>query len=130
MNEIIKLENLSKYYGRSRGVIDLDFSVLQGEIFGYLGPNGAGKTTTIRLLVDLLRPTSGRISVFGKSPKYPSIRERIGYLPGELSLYGSLTGSELLIYLASLKGMSDTGIADKLADRLSLDLSQHIKNLS
>ena len=131
MNKVIRLEKVSKYYGRSRGVIDLELSVEQGEVYGYLGPNGAGKTTTIRLLLDLLRPSSGNVTVLGKRPHdYPLIRRRIGYLPGELNMYGSLTGRELLIYIASLRGASDIGSAEELAERLQLDLSRRIRSLS
>ena len=127
---VISLRRVSKYYGKSRGVIDLDLEIARGEIFGYLGPNGAGKTTTIRLLLDLLRPTSGSLSVLGGAPVEPAIRRRIGYLPGELSMYDNLTGAELLTYLASLRGAAGTGEAPSLAERLGLDLTRPIRDLS
>ncbi len=81
---VIATEKLTKYYGKSRGVIDVDVEVNQGEVFGFLGPNGAGKTTTIRLLLDFIRPTSGKATVFGLDSRASSvdIHRRIGYLPG------------------------------------------------
>jgi len=87
---IISVNNLSKFYGETLGVQDLNFSVSQGEIFGFLGPNGAGKTTTIRMLLDLLRPSFGQIHIFGKEIYDHSleIRRRSGYLPGNFSAYG------------------------------------------
>ena len=84
MADVIVAEHLTKYYGKQRGVIDLSFSVKPGEVFGYLGPNGAGKTTTIRTMLDFIRPTSGRVSVFGLDSHRDSleIHRRSGYLPG------------------------------------------------
>src|SRR3972149_4290712 len=89
MDTAIRTERLTKSYGRQRGVVELDLEVEQGEIFGYLGPNGAGKTTTIRVLLDLIRPTSGRAFVFDiETTADPvAIHRRTGYLPGEFSLY-------------------------------------------
>ena len=86
MAEVIRAEQLTKSYGSNRGIIDVDFSVEAGEVFGYLGPNGAGKSTTIRLLLDLIRPTRGRLSLFGLDSRRDSvaIRKRLGYLPGDL----------------------------------------------
>src|SRR3989337_2469719 len=94
MDTAIRTERLTKSYGRQRGVVELDLEVEQGEIFGYLGPNGAGKTTTIRVLLDLIRPTSGRAFVFDiETTADPvAIHRRTGYLPGEFSLYDRLTG--------------------------------------
>ena len=87
MTNVIVAERLTKSYGRKRGVIDLDFAVPPGKVFGYLGPNGVGKTTTIRTMLDLIRLTSGRVTVFGLDPRRESqdIHRRIGYLPGELA---------------------------------------------
>ncbi|MGH3372311.1 MAG: ABC transporter ATP-binding protein [Nocardioidaceae bacterium] len=132
MGEVIRTEGLTKYYGRSRGVVDLDLAVRPGEVFGFLGPNGAGKTTTIRLLLDFIRPTRGRAEVLGMDARRRSveIRRRVGYLPGELALYENLTGHELLTYLDNLRGRADHGHAKSLAERLDLDLSRHIRALS
>lgn len=128
--DVIRLETVTKRYGRNRGVIDLDLSVAEGEVFGYLGPNGAGKTTTIRLLLDLLRPTSGLVEVLGGSPKDVEIRRRVGYLPGELAMYEGMTGLEFLTYLDHLRGKGSLPFALSLADRLQLDLGRPIAELS
>jgi len=105
---VIHIENLSKYYGSFAGVKNISFEVHQGEIFGFLGPNGAGKTTTIRLILDLLRPSSGKIMLFGKDLQGNSteIRKRCGYLPGNFAAYGNLTGVEFLKLCASLRKLS------------------------
>jgi ABC-2 type transport system ATP-binding protein len=132
MDAVIRLQGLSKSYGRDRGVVDLDLEVQAGEVFGYLGPNGAGKTTTIRLLLDLIRPTSGRVEVLGGDPRRdgPAIRRRIGYLPGDLALYGRMTGRQMLTYLAHIWGMHDVRHAEEIAERLGLDLTRPIGDLS
>jgi ABC-2 type transport system ATP-binding protein len=128
----IVTEALSKRYGRQRGILDLDLEVRPGEIFGYLGPNGAGKTTTIRLLLDLIRPTSGSASMLGLDSHHDSlvIRRRVGYLPGELSLYGNLTGAETLRYMGNLRGGLDWTYVQDLAKRLDCDLTRPIHALS
>ncbi len=132
MAEVIVTEALTKSYGSRRGVVDLTFSVAPGEVFGYLGPNGAGKTTTIRTLLDLIRPTSGRASVFGLDSHRDAvrIRARVGYLPGEFSLYDHMTGAEYLTYLASLRGGVPAARIAELAERLDVDLSARIGTLS
>jgi ABC-2 type transport system ATP-binding protein len=122
---------LTKFYGRDRGVVDLDFEVHGGEVFGFLGPNGAGKTTTIRLMLDLIRPTRGRIELFGLEPHLDvALRRRIGYLPGDLRLYERLTARELLTYFANLRSMRGLGTTTVLADRLQLQLDRPIRALS
>ena len=128
----ISTSGLTKSYGRHRGIVDLDLSVQQGEVFGYLGPNGAGKTTTIRLLLDYIRPTRGSVSVLGLGSHEQSreIRRRVGYLPGELRLYSSLSGRELISYFANLRGGVAWARVDELAQRLDCDLSREIKALS
>jgi ABC-2 type transport system ATP-binding protein len=128
---IIRTEELTKSYGRHRGIIDVSLEVQPGEVFGFLGPNGAGKTTTIRILLDLIRPTSGSALVFGLDPRTggPEIRMSTGYLPGELALYEHLTGEEHLRFLAGLRG-HDPRDAAGLAERLGADLSRKIAELS
>ncbi|GIV00732.1 MAG: ABC transporter [Actinomycetota bacterium] len=132
MAEVILADGLTKFYGSRRGVIDLTFSVSPGEVFGYLGPNGAGKTTTIRTLLDLIRPTAGRALVFGLDSHRDAVRihARVGYLPGEFSLYDHMTGAEYLAYLASLRGGVPAERVAELAERLDVDLSARIRTLS
>lgn len=129
---IIEARGLTKYYGKHRGIIDLDFDVGEGEVFGYLGPNGAGKTTTIRTLLDLIRPTDGKARIFGKDVRLDGeeIRKDIGYLPGELALFPDMTGEETLKYLGNVKGGVDGDYVRELADRLEADLSQTVADLS
>ncbi len=129
---VVRAENLTKWYGRSRGVEGLSFEVVAGEVFGYLGPNGAGKTTTIRLLLDLIRPTEGHVKVLGLDPRRdgPAVRARLGYLPGDLRLYDRLTAREQLATFARLRRMTDLGDGPALADRLDLELDRPIKSLS
>jgi ABC-2 type transport system ATP-binding protein len=129
---IVHAELLTKRYNGDRGVHELTFEVGWGEVFGYLGPNGAGKTTTIRLLLDLIRPTTGRVEVFGLDPRRDAlaIRRRVGYLPGDLRLYERLTGRQQLRYFASLRGMDGLGEGLRIAERLELDLDRRIRALS
>jgi len=130
--DVVVAEELTKFYGKQRGVIELTFAVKPGEVFGYLGPNGAGKTTTIRTMLDFLRPTSGRAMVFGLDSRRDSvpIHRRTGYLPGELAFYERMTGAEYLRHLALLRGGVDWGHVVDLAERLDCDLGVHIRSLS
>jgi ABC-2 type transport system ATP-binding protein len=132
MAAAIETHKLTKWYGHSRGIIDVDLIVETGQIFGFLGPNGAGKSTTIRLLLDLIRPTSGSARVLGLDfhKDRLAIDRRVSYVPGELSLYGDLTGGQLLTYLANLQGSVDGEYRDKLIERLELDPAKKIKSLS
>jgi len=132
MTVAIHTEGLTKFYGKERGIVDLDLDVYEGEVFGYLGPNGAGKTTTIRLLLDLLRPTRGTSRVLGKHPYFDGVgvRSDIGYLPGELALYDHLTGEQMLTYISHLRKMDGLGDAPRLAEQLELDLSRPVGDLS
>lgn len=131
-NTILNTSHLTKFYGKQCGIEDINLEVRKGEVFGYLGPNGAGKTTTIRVLLDFIRPTSGIATIFGFNSRLSSVetRRRIGYLPGELSMYGNLTGAELLRYVSSLRGGTDLTYATDLAKRMDCDLTRHLKALS
>jgi ABC-2 type transport system ATP-binding protein len=112
--------------------VDVDLVVEQGEIFGFLGPNGAGKTTTIRVLLDLIRPSSGVAKVFGigSSEDPVAIHRRVGYLPGEWNLYDRLTGAETIRYFANLRGDVDRAYTDQLIQRLDLDPSRRFREYS
>ena len=129
---VISTEALTKYYGTHRGVIEVDLTVNAGEVFGFLGPNGAGKTTTIRLLLDHIRPTSGRATVFGiETTDDPvAIHRRVGYLPGEFSLYDRLTGAQTIEYFANLRGGVDADYQRSLISRLDLDPSRRYREYS
>ena len=132
MSVVIRTEQLTKSYGVHRGIVDLDLEVNQGEVFGFLGPNGAGKTTTIRVLLDLLRPTSGRATVFGiqTSADPVAIHRRVGYLPGEFTLYDKLTGAQTLTYFGNLRGGVDPAYQQQLVERFDLDPSRRFKEYS
>jgi len=129
---VIHATRLTKFYGKHRGVENIDLQVGRGEVFGYLGPNGAGKTTTIRVLLDFIRPTRGGVSILNLDCRRDSVavRRRTGYLAGEPSMYGNLTGDELLRYVAGLRGGVDAGYMAQLARRLDCDLTRQIKTLS
>ncbi|HET9853347.1 MAG TPA: ABC transporter ATP-binding protein [Candidatus Limnocylindrales bacterium] len=132
MTAIIETEKLTKSYGQYRGIIDVDLIVNQGEIFGFLGPNGAGKTTTIRILLDLIRPTSGTARVFGiEAAADPvAIHRRLGYLPGEWNLYDRLSGADTITYFGNLRGGVDRAYVDQLIQRLDLDPSRRFREYS
>ncbi len=132
MTAIIEIEKLTKWYGKSRGITDLDLAVEKGEVFGFLGPNGAGKTTTIRTMLDLIRPTSGRALVFGieSSADPVAIHRRVGYIPGEFTLYDRLTGKQTLEYFANLRGGVDPVYQASLIERFELDPSRRFREYS
>ena len=132
MAAVIEASGLTKYYGRKRGVVDLSFTVTEGEVFGFLGPNGAGKTTTIRLLMSLLFATSGSAAIAGLDcwRDAVKIKRLVGYLPGELSLDPNLTGGQLLTYFANLRGGVDHREVERLIARLELDPSRRFRQYS
>jgi ABC-2 type transport system ATP-binding protein len=129
---VIETHELTKRYGRARGIERVSMAVERGEVFGFLGPNGAGKTTTIRTLLDLLHPTSGSAAIFGLDSRRDSraIRARIGNLPGDFAYDPRLTGHELVSFLAQVRGMRDLGRAAELAERFQADMGRPLGELS
>jgi ABC-2 type transport system ATP-binding protein len=129
---IIETSKLSKRYGKSRGIVDVDLTVEQGEVFGFLGPNGAGKTTTIRVLLGFMRPTSGAAEIFGLDTKKESvaIRANVGNLPGEFALEDKMTGEGLVKLFARLRGVKDMRYAHELAERLGAEMKRPMRKLS
>ncbi|GIH27971.1 ABC transporter [Acrocarpospora phusangensis] len=130
MTAVVEAEGLTKFYGRRRGLEDLDLTIQPGEVFGYLGPNGSGKTTTIRLLLDVIRPTRGRVTVLGSDPGDAAVRARVGYLPGELALAGRERAGQYLRFLGDARGGVAQARIDELAERLEADLSVPMGKLS
>lgn len=130
MEKIIKIENLKKYYGKVRGVENVNLEVNKGDIFGFLGPNGAGKTTTIRCLMDFIRPDGGKITMFGKDAHRSAValKKNIGYLSDEVYIYDNWTGQAHINFVRSLNGKHD--IADELVKRLEFDPARRTKDLS
>jgi ABC-2 type transport system ATP-binding protein len=128
----ISLNNLSKSYGKSRGIENITFDVMPGEVFGFLGPNGAGKTTAIRTLVGLINATSGSAQILGQDALKSSVklRSQIGYLPGVLSIYKGFTGWQYLKFIAKMRGVNCDAKINEYAKRLNLDLNRHIEHLS
>ncbi|MBM7613827.1 ABC transporter ATP-binding protein [Alkaliphilus hydrothermalis] len=129
---VIEIKNLTKFYGKARGIKDVSFNVEEGEIFGFIGPNGAGKSTTIRTLLSLIYPTSGSATIFGKDCiKFsPEIKKEIGYLPSEVFYYDNMKVMDLLNYSASFYKKDCTQRIQELAKRLNLDLTKKIDDLS
>jgi ABC-2 type transport system ATP-binding protein len=129
---VIETSGLTKYYGDSPGIIDLDLNVAKGEVFGFIGPNGAGKSTTIRTLLNFLFPTHGTGRVFDLDIIKDSveIRRRVGYLPGDLAMYETMTAREFLTYFANLRRVDTRTRMNVLADRFELDLDRRIRDYS
>ena len=129
---IIEVNQLTKYYGKSRGIVDVSFNVEQGEIFGFIGPNGAGKSTTIRLLLSLIHPSSGSARVFGKdvTTQGPEIRSDIGYLPSEIFYYEGMKVNDMLKYSASFYKKDCSERSRELSEIMELDLNRRISDLS
>lgn len=128
----IEINSLTKYYGKSRGIIDLSFNVEKGDFFGFIGPNGSGKSTTIRLLLGLINNTSGGALVLGYNPKTETteILKRVGYLPSETAFYKGMKVKEILKLSADLRGIDCSEEAEKLCRRLDLDVNKKISELS
>jgi len=129
---VIEINNLTKYYGKARGIIDVSLAVDEGEIFGFIGPNGAGKSTTIRLFLSLIYPTSGEMKLFGKDvlKHGPALRQQIGYLPSEVFYYEGMKVIDLLKYSASFYKKDCTKRIAELSELMELDLKRRIDDLS
>ncbi|MEK7602743.1 MAG: ABC transporter ATP-binding protein [Patescibacteria group bacterium] len=132
MTTVVKLDNLTKKYGESIGIEEISLSVPKGSVYGFLGPNGAGKSTTINLLLDLIRPTSGQLSIFNLDVRHngQEIRRRTGYLSSDLALDLHLTGAQQLEYFANLHGNIKRSVVDILIARLGCQTDKKIKDLS
>lgn len=129
----IEIQGLVKWYGSVQALFGVDLNVKRGEILGFLGPNGAGKTTTIRCLLDQIRPQEGKIHVLGIDPQANpvAVKSRVSYLPGELHLEDNLKVEQILRYFKELRGNQiDENYLKELIERLDLDTSRTIKNLS
>jgi len=129
---VIATKNLSKYYGKIKGIDDLTLQINEGEIFGFLGPNGAGKTTTIRLLMGLLKPTNGSAKIFGLDTQKDTvqIKQEISLVPGDVHLYDKMKGSELIEYIDKLNPTKEAILKDRLIARLNFDPDRKIKTYS
>ena len=130
--DIIKINNLTKDYGNKKGIFNVNISIKKGEVFGFLGPNGAGKTTTIRNLMGFIRPDSGTCSILGMDcfKESEKIKEKLGYLAGEIAFFDDLTGIKLLNFLADMKGIKDKGKMNELIERFELDPRGKVKKMS
>lgn len=128
---VIETKNLTKHYGKARGIIDVNLDVEEGEIFGFIGPNGAGKSTTIRTLLGLIYPSSGSATIFGKNcTEFPEVRKELGYLPSEVFYYDNMKVIDLLKYSASFYKKDCTKRINELAEIMDLDLKKKIDDLS
>ena len=130
--EAIKTENLTKYYGKSRGIVDLNLSVEQGEVFGFIGPNGAGKSTTIRALLGLIFPTKGGAQIFGMDmmKNRVAVLQKVGYLPSEAIFYPGMKVKDILKLSADLRKEDCAAESKSLCERLQLDINRKVDELS
>ena len=131
INTIVKVSNLTKFYGKTKGIEKVSFEIHEGEIYGLMGPNGAGKTTTLRSMLNLISSDSGKTNILGKNVNELSSREirNISYLPGEFEMYSNLTGKQYLTYISNLRNAKTNNI-HLLSDQLDLDLNKKINALS
>src|SRR5437879_10076583 len=128
----IRTSKLTTDYGAARGLFELDLQVSPQEVFGYLGPNGSGETQTIRLLMGMIRPTTGSAYVFGLDCVRDSVevKRKVGYLPGDVPQFGSLRGGEIVAYLGGMRGGVDRRHVRAIAERLDLDLNRRFREYS
>lgn len=128
----IEINNLTKYYGKSRGVIDLNLKIDEGDVFGFIGPNGAGKSTAIRVLLGMIKPTAGKAFIFGNDVTKNNVAglKEIGYMPSEVQFYQHMRVGEVIKLAAKLHHMECTDEAKRLCDRFQLDLRKKVEDLS
>ncbi len=129
---VIQIQNLTKYYGKTLALDSVNLEVEQGEVFGFIGPNGAGKTTTLRILLGLLRKNAGKVSVLGGDPWRDAValHRRLAYVPGDVNLWPSLSGGEVIDLLARLRGGFDQSRRDELMKRFALDPTRQCRTYS
>ena len=129
---IIKINNLTKDYGNGKGIFNVNICVNKGEVFGFLGPNGAGKTTTIRNLMGFIKADSGSCEILGMDcfKEAEKIKEKLGYLAGEIAFFDDLTGIKLLNFIADMKGLKDRSRMNELIERFELDPKGKVKKMS
>ena len=132
MSSVVEIKNLTKSYGKNRGVIDVSLSIDEGDIFGFLGPNGAGKSTTIRSMLGFLRINSGEIKILGMDSvkEHEEILKNVGYMPSEAWFYDSMKVKDVIKYAADVRGLDCSAEAEKLCERLKVDKDKKIKQLS
>lgn len=132
MSNIIQTNQLTKSYGRSRGIINVTFTIKEGEVFGFLGPNGAGKTTSMRILMGLLRANNGSATIGGMDcwKQVTDVKKLVGYLPGEFTFDPGMRGAQILQYLGHLRGGVDQSYLRQLVERLGLDPSKRFREYS
>ncbi len=132
LSKVVEIENLTKSYGKSRGVIDVSLSIEEGDIFGFLGPNGAGKSTTIRSMLGFLKINSGNIKILGMDSvkDHEDILKNVGYMPSEAWFYESMKVKDVIKYAADVRGLDCSAEAEKLCERLKVDKEKRIKQLS
>lgn len=130
--DAIKTDSLTKYYGKARGILDMNLMVTQGDFFGFIGPNGAGKSTTIRTLLGLIAPSSGSAQILGMdiTRQREAILDRVGYMPSEASFYHSMRVRDVIRFSADLRRRDCRAEADRLCERLELDVNKKIRELS
>jgi len=132
MENAVEITNLTKSYGKNRGVIDVSLKVKTGDIFGFIGPNGAGKSTTIRSMLGFLKYDAGSIKILGMDSvkDHEKILKEVGYMPSEAWFYDSMKVSEVIKYAADVRGLDCSAEAEKLCKKLKLDTNKKIKQLS
>ena len=132
MSSVVEIKNLTKSYGKNRGVIDVSLQIEEGDIFGFLGPNGAGKSTTIRSMLGFLKINSGEIKILGMDSikQHEEILRNVGYMPSEAWFYDSMKVKDVIKYAADVRGIDCSAEAEKLCERLKVDKDKKIKQLS
>ena len=132
MSNILEIKNLTKSYGKSRGVIDVNLEIEKGTIYGFIGPNGAGKSTTIKCIMNLIKKNSGEVFVDGKLflKKNNELKNKIGYLPSEIHLYDELKVKEMIKYSESFYKKDCSKRVSELVNKLDIDTNKKIEELS